>query len=302
MITAHNNGSMCDRGEIHLESMNLDKLFLELKYPEETEQMIRNERTYRKIKEISETAYSGEEFKFELCNRQPLTRLAVVTFLLLSKYGDYKEKGIPDHIIFDTFRDVSLRAGLYYRRTGRVGISKEDVIWFRHIMNVKIFKIGVLQFQPFEMIYLDEETIGEAYMRFQEEQKKSLPSKAPVINCHIQYGADLDPQAVERSFHKAWEFFQTYYPDIRFRAFLCGSWLLYPPMTEHLSSQSRIRQFAERFEIIGTYEDSGQAMENLFEEGKCRVLPRMTTLQKMAMDHKEWFGFACGIIRMNERQ
>ena len=60
---------------------------------------------------------------------------------------------------------------------------------------------------------------------YTEEQKKSLPSKAPVINCHIQYGADLDPQAVERSFHKAWEFFQTYYPDIRFRAFLCGSWL-----------------------------------------------------------------------------
>ena len=98
-ITAYNNGSMCDRGEIYLESMNLDKLFLELKYPEETEQMIRNERTCRKIKEISEAAYSGEEFKFELCNRQPLTRLAVVTFLLLSKYSDYKEKGIPDHIL-----------------------------------------------------------------------------------------------------------------------------------------------------------------------------------------------------------
>ncbi len=48
MITAHNNGSMCDRGEIYLEGMNLDKLFLELKYPEETEQMIRNERTCRK--------------------------------------------------------------------------------------------------------------------------------------------------------------------------------------------------------------------------------------------------------------
>lgn len=270
--------------------------FSELGYPDETEQMIRNRLTDPELEEIAETAYSGEEFQFELCNRRPLTRLTVVTYLLLSKYSDYKEKGVPDCIIFDTFRDVSLRAGLYYRRTGDVGISREDVIWFRHIMNVKIFKIGVLQFQPFKMIYLDEETIGEPYMTFQEEQKRALPDGAPVINCHIQHVASLEYQAVGQSLQKAWEFFRTYDPDIHFRAFLCGSWLLYPPMTKRLDSVSRIRQFAERFKIIGSCKDSRQAMENLFEDGERRVLPRMTTLQQMAVDHEEWFGFACGII------
>ena len=39
-------------------------------------------------------------------------------------------------------------------------------------LNVVIFKIGSLQFQPFEMIYLDEETIGEPYMTFSKEQKE----------------------------------------------------------------------------------------------------------------------------------
>ncbi len=52
-------------------------------------------------------------------------------------------------------------------------------------MNVSIFKISSLQFQPFEMIYLDEETIGEPYMAFTKEQKESLPNGLPVINCHI---------------------------------------------------------------------------------------------------------------------
>lgn len=280
---------------IELDLDKLDKLFAELRYPDEIEQMIRSKIADSKIVETAKTAYLGEEFNYNLCSRRPLTRLTVVTFLLLSKYDAYKEKGISDYIIFDTFRDVSLRAELYYRRTGSAGLSKEDVIWFRHIMNVKIFKIGVLQFQPFEMIYLDEETTGEPYMTYQTEQKRSLPKGAPVINCHIQYGADLDLRAVLQSLRKAWEFFQVYYPDIRFQAFLCWSWLLYPPMTEHLPRHSRIRRFAEQFEIIGSCDDTRQAMENLFEDGKPKSHSRMTTLQHMAIDHKEWFGFACGV-------
>lgn len=82
----------------------------------------------------------------------PLTRLSVVTYLLIRKYGEYKKARIPDQVIFDTFGDISLRAALYYKKAGKAGISKEDVIWFRHIMNVAIFKVGSLQFQPFKMI------------------------------------------------------------------------------------------------------------------------------------------------------
>ena len=93
----------------------------------------------------------------------------------LQKYAEYKAVGVTDEIILDTFSDVSLRANLYYKQHGRIGISKDDVVWFRHIMNVHIFKIGVLQYQTFNMVYLDEETIGEPYMVFTQEQKRTLP-------------------------------------------------------------------------------------------------------------------------------
>ena len=86
-------------------------------------------------------------------------RLAVITCLLTEKYDAYREKGTPGDVIIETFKDVSLRAGLYREKTGEAGLSKDDVIWFRHIMNINIFKLGTLQFQPFEMIYLDEETL-----------------------------------------------------------------------------------------------------------------------------------------------
>lgn len=113
--------------------MTLGTLLSELHYKKEIElavlQKIRKDE--RTIEKISDFAYHGEDLNFSLCGRMPLTRLAVVTYLLLRKYDDYRAKGIPDKVIFDTFRDVSLRAKLYYDRTGKIGISKEDVIWFR---------------------------------------------------------------------------------------------------------------------------------------------------------------------------
>lgn len=278
--------------------MTLETMLSELHYNNEIKNTVlrkisRDEKT---IEEISKSAYHGEECNFALCGRMPLTRLAVVTYLLLRKYDEYKAKGTPDKVIFDTFRDVSLRAELYYGKTGKVGISKGDVIWFRHIMNVVIFKIGSLQFQPFEMIYLDEETIGEPYIAFTREQKEKLPAGAPVINCHVQQGADLSPEAVEESFQSARRFFLTCFPT-EYKAFLCYSWLLYPPMVNCLSHQSNIKQFAGRFTILGSVNDPEQGIEYLFEqEGKKKLPSNATTLQKLAFEHIALFGFACGII------
>ncbi|MCR4722465.1 MAG: acyltransferase domain-containing protein [Eubacteriales bacterium] len=277
----------------------MERLFTELQYPEHIEEAVKRKLSKPGITEIANAAYSDEQYDFPLCKRMPLTRLAVVTWLLHKKHGEYKRIGVPDTIIFDTFRDVTLRATLYYRKTEKVGISKEDVIWFRHIMNVNMFKVGVLQFQPFEMVYLDEETIGEHYVTFSKEQKNSLPNGAPVINCHIQRNADLSLDRVTASMNDAKELFLRIFPEKRFQAFLCYSWLLYPQMTKNLSPESRIKQFSHLFEIIGESNDSEQAIENLFDDGKRRELPIMSSLQKMAIEHLDWFGFACGIIKLN---
>ena len=278
--------------------MTLEKLLSELQYRSEIEQAVRWKihKDVNLLNEIAETAYHGEDFNFAFCRRMPLTRLAIITCLLLRKYDAYKSKGIPDNIIFDTFRDVSLRANLFYERTGKAGISKDDVIWFRHLMNVGIFKIGTLQFQPFKMLYLDKETIGKPYMIFTKEQKESLPSGTPVLNCHIQKGADLGQQSVEESLENAKVFFRTYFPAVQYKAFLCYSWLLYPPMLEHLSKESNIKRFANVFHIIGSCSDSEQAVENLFGNINGSIPCKTTSLQKMASEHKERFGFACGII------
>lgn len=278
--------------------MTFDALLSELSLRKEIADAVRSKisKDEKLVRQIALTAYQAEAFDFPLCRRMPLTRLAAVTVLLLSKYGEYKSLGTPDGIIWDTFRDVTLRAELYFQRTGKPGLSKEDVIWFRHIMNRAMFKIGPLQYQPFEMLYLDEETIGEPYMTFPATWKQAMPNGTPVINCHIQRGADLRDGAVDASLAEAKDFFARCFPDTHFRAFLCYSWLLYPPMTEHLDTTSSIRRFADRFTIIGSCADDEQARENLFDATNRRPPAAQTSLQKMALEHRERFGFACGII------
>lgn len=277
--------------------MTLDNLLFELNYPDYIEQVVRS-KIYKEeniIRKIAKVAYQGEDFDFVLCKSTALTRLVVMNYLLLQKYDEYKLKSIPDNIIFDTFKDVSLRASLYHKKTNEVGISEDDVIWFRHIINIGIFKIGSLQYQPFKMIYLDEETIGEPYMIFGKEQKEALPNGTPVINCHVQHGADLCSDSIDKSLDIAKDFFDRYFPTLQYKAFICYSWLLYPPMVRHLSEKSNIKQFANRFSIIGSCNDSDQAIKNIFEYENKNTHINETTLQKMASDNIELFGYACGI-------
>ena len=278
--------------------MNQNKIFDILSRPEDTESAVRSAILKNCVKSAAKTAYCGEAPDFPLCKKMPVTRLSAVILLLCEKYDEYAAMGVPEKVIAETFRDVTLRANLYKEKTGKTGISKDDVIWFRHIMNLKIFKIGSIQFQPFNMLYLDDEFLGEPYMTFSSEQKTKLPAGASVINCHIQYGADLSAKAVKSSFDDASVLFQKLFPNEKFKAFICYSWLLFPDMVNHLPKNSKIKAFAKNFKIIGRVQDNEQAFEYLFKKACKRPSKRLckTFLQALAAENPKLFGFACGII------
>ncbi len=68
--------------------MTLETMISELHYTSVIEQAVLQKirKDEKLIEKIAETAYYGENFDFALCRRMPLTRLAVVTYLLLRKY------------------------------------------------------------------------------------------------------------------------------------------------------------------------------------------------------------------------
>lgn len=75
------------------ENVDIETLLTALRYPPEVEQALRRKLGDPQLKAVAGTAYDGENFAFPLCKQKPLTRLAVVTFLLTEKWEAYRERG-----------------------------------------------------------------------------------------------------------------------------------------------------------------------------------------------------------------
>lgn len=254
------------------------------------------------VEMIAKEAYDGEIPAFKLCMRKPFTRLVVVCFKLFDLKQRYLNKGIPDQIFVDTIQDVKLRQELYLQKTGTIGLGREDVIWFRHLFNMHIFKLNGLQFQLFHMIYLDRETVGEEYMMFSREQKEKLPEGTPVINVHIQCFANISPEVCDQSFSTAFDFFHKFFPEHKSKAFVCYSWLLFSGNQSLMDKQSNILKFAQRFEIISEVNDNEQAIYNIYGKRfrKKTDYPIKTSLQKSALKQLNHLGYGCGVIYLSE--
>ncbi len=247
---------------------------------------------------VSNESYEGDIPNFLICKRKPFTRLVVVVYKLVELKNRYDNLGIPEDIFYNTVSDITLRQEIYFDNKACIGLSKNDVIWFRHLFNMVIFKLGTLQFQIFHMIYLDEDVVEGGYMKFDSAQKEKLSSGAPVINVHIQKDADISPTACDNSFEKAENFFSKYFPNHNYRAFICYSWLLYSGNQKLLNQNSNILNFAKRFEIISDINDKEEAIERIYGKNyrKKSDFPQKTALQKNALNNFRNLGYACGII------
>lgn len=108
--------------------MKLETLLKQLEFEEEIEQAILHQfsKDKKKIKEISASAYDIKEDTFLLCRAKPLTRLITVIYLFTFKYDEYQALKIPDQIIINTLKDITLRSSLYLKTTGKIGITKES--------------------------------------------------------------------------------------------------------------------------------------------------------------------------------
>lgn len=246
-------------------------------------------------------AYAGTVPDFPICQLSPLKRLVTLCIKLSELAQKFRSRGIPHSIFSATAADIRLRQRLYLEKTGKLGLSKSDGIWFRHLFGFSMFQLGSLQFQMLPMVYLDAEGCGEDYMRYKPEQKRALPPGTPVLDVHIPHGTDLSPGAVEDALKCAPDFFARYFPEYQPKALLCVSWILYPPMQALLPPDSNLTQFAKRWEILATAADSSEAISRIY--GKtCRKIadyPQTTTLQRNALHCFSQLGVGDGIIILN---
>ena len=259
------------------------------------------QRYLRRMADLAESAYAGEVPEFPICLLHPLGRLAVLVWKLAEIRGEYENLGVSEEIINDTFSDIALRQRLFYKKTAKVGLSRADCIWLRHLVSAKIFKLGVLQYQPMKMVYLESRDDGSPFFVITDAQKSRLPAGAPVLNVHIQTGADLAQERVAESLQMIRGFFKDVFPGTQFRAMVCYSWLLHSGLKYLLPSDSRILGFAENFEVIYETGDGTQAVERIFGR-RCRRkadYPQQTSLQRAALRSPSKLGYALGVIYLD---
>lgn len=113
----------------------------------------------------------------------------------------------------------------------------------------------------------------------------------PVISIHIPAAGSLNPELVNESLEKAVAFFGKYYPDYKYKAFVCYSWLMDPQLVDLLGPEKNISKFCNRFRKI-TQKSSGNSvfkfvfmkpnMNFVFSE-----LPENTSLERAIKNHYE---------------
>jgi len=118
--------------------------------------------------------------------------------------------------------------------------------------------------------------------------KAALCPEDPILSIHVPANGKLEDKACAQSISRALEFFPRYFPEHRFRAFECISWLMDGQLAKSLDSHSNIVQFQRRFRLLpmpGT--SDWQTFERVFGGPVPSIdsAPRDTALRRAVLDH-----------------
>lgn len=168
--------------------------------------------------------------------------LAAMLLAAENAYTEYRKRGIPDEIYYDTMTDLSIWTRNAAREKGEIGIV--NIAWVRHILYLQIFKIGRLQYQFGKINY---SLLGLARSA---RKQVPIPKGCKILCLHIPEAGRLDLEACRASLREAKAFFKTYYPEFDYQGFFCGSWLLSLQNERFMDMNSNIMQFPQLFDLV----------------------------------------------------
>ncbi|MFI6481371.1 acyltransferase domain-containing protein [Nonomuraea sp. NPDC050663] len=174
----------------------------------------------------------------------------------------HRDHGIPEAVSWATLADLGRNLAVDRRMNGEGWPVMQA--WLTLHARGGVYELGRLQHQR------DDTAIG----------------------LHIPDSGPLTPEAVDASLDEARVFFPRHFPDERYSAFSCGSWLLDPQLQEYLPQDSNIVRFQQRFELEPYEEPEGldgdvEVLRFAFRTLSTPLdqLPRRTVLQRAVVDH-----------------
>ena len=177
-------------------------------------------------------------------------------------YDKYQEKKIPDNIFIDTMKCYSRFIDECKEKNGWMFFDRGW--WTYRQLSMEIFRIGDLEYQ---------------FIKHGNEDAMAI---------HIPSDAVFTREAVNDSLQLAEEFFDTYYPEYKYKKYTCESWLLSQELKKFLTAESKILDFQNRFEILEESKDKTEFIEWLFqrlESTEYKELPEKTSLQRKVKRH-----------------
>lgn len=122
-----------------------------------------------------------------------------------------------------------------------------------------------------------------------DEWKLILQPGDMVINIHIPQGEKLDYEACLASIEQAKEFFIRHFPDIKYNAVVCGTWLLDINLLNILPEESNIIKFMRLFKKMPIYFSVPMIYERVFGFGfdvkDIESAPENTSLQRSLKEY-----------------
>ena len=162
------------------------------------------------VKALSE---SDESFLRFAEGRSPLFALFFFARRAYETRSEWQRRGIPFFVWRDTFTDLGIWQRVCRRERGILGIS--ETAWLLNHLNLRIFRLGRLQFAP------DSVSVGQT-VEFSAAGGPSLSLGERFYWVHIPEGESLTREFCDDSFALAAEFFGGR------MVFACDSWILSP--------------------------------------------------------------------------
>lgn len=177
-----------------------------------------------------------ESYDFE-CTDGRLNLLSML-YLCEELERKYQSLGLDQEVLLSSLHDVVVYTKVWTEVKGELYLG--ELGWLKRHFTVKIFELGRLQFA----------TVNSRF----DIPEFNIHIGDPVLEIHIPRGKSLDYAECDESFAKARKFFEKHFPDFKYKAFICSSWLLDDTLKKHLRENSNILAFAKRFTKISSVE------------------------------------------------
>ena len=200
----------------------------------------------------------------------------------------YQNMEIPESILIDTLEDLVRWTEIwsYLKKELYLG----QLTWVSWHMNMKLFKIGRLQFAMQKTDY--------------HMPQFGIKPKDDIIGIHIPSGEPMTPEACRKSLEEARVFFDRFYPEYKWEYFTCHTWLLDSTLGEILKPESNILKFRSLFDDVSHEEPSDALLGYVFKWQSTReevksITPTTSLAKKIQQRINEngVFHEAVGIIK-----